>query len=225
MAERRGAPSDCQGRYGVSWLGEHSEQFGNCHPGGGTQDSAIETASRRARQPQTFTTKADAGRWLSRTQADIERGEFVDPMLGKVALADYSALWISTRLVRGRPLSPRTIELYRWQLLKHILPTLRKIELRHLEASAVRGWFGPLSGPDGPGRPTAAKCYRLLRAIMQTAAEDGLVAKARTLAGLKGYVTNLQAPTPEFVLGAYHQLWQIEKSFRMSKSDLRARPI
>ena len=33
--------------------------------------------------PQTFTTKADAGRWLSRTQADIERGEFVDPMLGK----------------------------------------------------------------------------------------------------------------------------------------------
>ena len=27
------------------------------------------------------------------------------------------------------------------------------------------------------------------------------------------------------MLDAYHQLWQIEKSFRMSKSDLRARPI
>jgi transposase len=27
------------------------------------------------------------------------------------------------------------------------------------------------------------------------------------------------------VLSADHQLWQIEKSFRMSKSDLRARPI
>ena len=38
-------------------------------------------------------------------------------------------------------------------------------------------------------------------------------------------MTNLVAPTPEYVLGAYHQLWQIEKSFRMSKSDLRARPI
>ena len=25
--------------------------------------------------PQTFAAKADAGRWLSRTQADIERGE------------------------------------------------------------------------------------------------------------------------------------------------------
>jgi hypothetical protein len=52
-----------------------------------------------------------------------------------------------------------------------------------------------------------------------------LEAKARSLAGLKGYVTNLQAPTAEYVLGAYHQLWQIEKSFRMSKTDLRARPI
>ena len=52
-----------------------------------------------------------------------------------------------------------------------------------------------------------------------------LEAKARALAGMKSYITNLEAPTPEFVLGAYHQLWQIEKSFRMSKSDLRARPI
>jgi transposase len=52
-----------------------------------------------------------------------------------------------------------------------------------------------------------------------------LEAKARALAGLKGYVTNLEAPTAEFVIAAYHQLWQIEKSFRMSKSDLRARPI
>jgi hypothetical protein len=52
-----------------------------------------------------------------------------------------------------------------------------------------------------------------------------LESKARALAGLKGYITNLEAPTADYVLGAYHQLWQIEKSFRMSKSDLRARPI
>jgi transposase len=30
---------------------------------------------------------------------------------------------------------------------------------------------------------------------------------------------------PEFVIDAYHQLWRIEKSFRMSKHDLQARPI
>jgi transposase len=27
------------------------------------------------------------------------------------------------------------------------------------------------------------------------------------------------------MMGAHHQLWQIEKSFRMSKADLRTRPI
>lgn len=52
-----------------------------------------------------------------------------------------------------------------------------------------------------------------------------LEAKARMLAGWKAYATNIVAPTPEFVIGSYHQLWRIEKSFRMSKSDLAARPI
>jgi hypothetical protein len=52
-----------------------------------------------------------------------------------------------------------------------------------------------------------------------------LETKARALAGIKGYVTNIADPTPELVIGAYHRLFQIEKSFRMAKSDLAARPI
>jgi hypothetical protein len=58
-----------------------------------------------------------------------------------------------------------------------------------------------------------------------------LEAKARTLAGIKGYITNLAAcpdgtpVTAEFVISAYHRLLEIEKSFRMSKHDLQARPI
>jgi hypothetical protein len=52
-----------------------------------------------------------------------------------------------------------------------------------------------------------------------------LEAKTRALAGWKGYTTNLIGQTAEFVIGAYHQLWRIEKAFRMSKHDLQARPI
>jgi Transposase DDE domain len=52
-----------------------------------------------------------------------------------------------------------------------------------------------------------------------------LETKARTLAGWKSYITNITNPSAEFVIGAYHQLWRIEKSFRMSKHDLQARPI
>ncbi len=58
-----------------------------------------------------------------------------------------------------------------------------------------------------------------------------LEAKARTLAGIKGYITNLATcpdgspVTAEFVIGSYHELWNVEKSFRMAKSDLQARPV
>jgi transposase len=52
-----------------------------------------------------------------------------------------------------------------------------------------------------------------------------LEAKTRALAGWKGYSTNLTGQTAEFVINAYHQLWRIEKSFRMSKHDLQARPV
>jgi hypothetical protein len=52
-----------------------------------------------------------------------------------------------------------------------------------------------------------------------------LEAKARTVAGWKGYITNLPSPNAEFVIDAYHRLFQIEASFRMSKHDLAARPI
>lgn len=54
-----------------------------------------------------------------------------------------------------------------------------------------------------------------------------LVERARQLLGLKGYVTNLpvvKMPATE-VIKAYHDLWQVEASFRLTKSDLRARPV
>jgi hypothetical protein len=44
------------------------------------------------------------------------------------------------------------------------------------------------------------------------------------LAGIKGYVTNLDIPDDQ-VITYYHQLFQIEATFRMAKSDMRARPI
>lgn len=44
--------------------------------------------------------------------------------------------------------------------------------------------------------------------------------------GLKGYWTNLGAKVkPKEIIDQYHNLWQVEKAFRMSKSDLAERPI
>jgi hypothetical protein len=54
-----------------------------------------------------------------------------------------------------------------------------------------------------------------------------LVQRARDLAGLKGYVTNIPITTMpgHEVVAAYHDLYQVERSFRMTKSDLAARPM
>ena len=55
--------------------------------------------------------------------------------------------------------------------------------------------------------------------------------RKRLTGGIKGYVTNLTAcpdgtpVTADFVIGSYHRLFEIEKSFRMSTSDLQARPV
>lgn len=42
--------------------------------------------------------------------------------------------------------------------------------------------------------------------------------------GLKGYLTNTNLTSAE-VIGNYNNLWKIEKAFRISKTDLRIRPI
>ena len=42
--------------------------------------------------------------------------------------------------------------------------------------------------------------------------------------GLKGYVTNTKFGVTQ-VIASYGNLWKVEKAFRMSKTDLRFRPI
>jgi transposase len=51
--------------------------------------------------------------------------------------------------------------------------------------------------------------------------------RARKLIGLKGYVTNIPATdmSAREVINSYHDLWTVEQSFRISKTDLRAHPM
>lgn len=54
-----------------------------------------------------------------------------------------------------------------------------------------------------------------------------LIKKAKALLGLKGYFTNITSKemSDQEIINRYHDLWQIEKSFRIAKSDLATRPI
>lgn len=52
-----------------------------------------------------------------------------------------------------------------------------------------------------------------------------LVEKYRLLEGIKGYKTNITNMSEELLISRCKDLWKIEQSFRMAKSDLEARPI
>jgi len=43
--------------------------------------------------------------------------------------------------------------------------------------------------------------------------------------GLKGYITSLNEIRSDEVIGYYKNLWKVEAAFRMSKSDLKERPV
>jgi transposase len=54
---------------------------------------------------------------------------------------------------------------------------------------------------------------------------EELIRKNEMLDGIKGYYTNLEGVDSNLIVSRYHDLWKIEKSFRIAKSDLLARPV
>jgi transposase len=53
---------------------------------------------------------------------------------------------------------------------------------------------------------------------------EKLIERTKLLWGIKGYCTDLVLPD-HLIIDRYHDLWQVEKSFRITKSDLLMRPV
>lgn len=120
--------------------------------------------------PHTFATKTDAERWLTGVEADIIKGTWRDPDLGRISFGNYLITWIEHRPA----LRPRTIDLYRWLYAKYIQPTMRDRLLSDITPGIVRAWRAELLA--GGTAPTmVAKAYRLMRAVLNTATDDELI--------------------------------------------------
>lgn len=119
---------------------------------------------------KAFDTKKEAADWRKLMLADDLRGLAVDPSAGRERLADYAP-----RFMENRTLAPRTVELYESLLARIILPKLGRTQLRRISPEAVRSWRAQA------GREftelQAAKAYRLLQTILNTASADGLIGK------------------------------------------------
>jgi Phage integrase, N-terminal SAM-like domain len=86
---------------------------------------------------------------------------------GKVKLADYATTWITQR----PKLRPRTVDLYRWLLKRHITPYLGGVSISKLSTSMILEWRAELLS-NGASVSMAAKSYRLLRPVLMTAVEE-----------------------------------------------------
>jgi integrase len=118
---------------------------------------------------QTFASKTDAEVWLTRKEAEILNGEWIDPDAGAILVADYGSTWIDERSLR-----PKTILIYRSLLRLHIAPYFTNVTVAEVTPARVRRWRKKLLG-SGVSEITAAKAYRLLRAIFNTALDDELI--------------------------------------------------
>src|SRR5580704_4274126 len=123
---------------------------------------------------RTFRKHEDAKAFRRKVEGDELAGLVNDPSGGERLFADYADAWVRQRLVKGRPLTPATVQGYRALLRRHLNPAFGLTRLRQITPERVREWHTESAEHS---RDQAAKGYRLLRAILNTGVSDGLIGR------------------------------------------------
>lgn len=126
--------------------------------------------TRTMRYSRRFRSEADARDFRLKVEADERKGLSTDYSGGEQLFDDYVKAWLDSRLVKGRPLAPRTRYEYEGLLRRNILPTFGSTRLRAITTGDVRAWLAAVV--DKAGNDQAAKSYRVLRAVLNTAVAD-----------------------------------------------------
>lgn len=146
-----------------------------CQPSGRYQASYTGPDGNVYKAKETFSAKVDAEGWLTDRRREIDRELWSPPATSaqrqakraaEVKFGDYAKNWVATRVVKGRPLAPRTVEDYERLLERHIYPTFRNKAVRDISMVSVDRWYAK-TATCGPTE--RAHAYSLLKSIMDTA--------------------------------------------------------
>ena len=139
-------------------------------PSGRWQASYKGPDGQRRTAPQTFKEAADANAWLSRVETAISCGDWRPPELSQQSFTAYGERWLEQRT----DLRPRTRELYEglWRLW--LKPAFPSITIGAMTPETWRTWYVKTT-TEHPGSTQPAKAYRLARAMLNTAVDDGLL--------------------------------------------------
>lgn len=144
-------------------------------PSGRWQASYVGPDRQRHLAPETFKARADGERWLLDRQREMALDIWEPPTTtddhpqqgaASVTFAAYADRWLANRMVKGRPIRPRTREHYRQLLDTHLLPTFGKRPVATITMAQVDRWYAT-NATDTP--TVRAHAYSLLRTILETA--------------------------------------------------------
>lgn len=113
---------------------------------------------------------------------------------GRLPFGDYAATWIEERA----GLRPKTVQLYRSLLRRHLEPAFSGVTLLEVSDARVRRWRGELL-ESGVSEVTTAAAYRLLTAIFNTAVDDDLI--RRNPCRIKGAGSEKSPERPVLTVG------------------------
>jgi integrase len=126
---------------------------------------------------RTFRLKVDAENWLKTQQADVVRGQWVDPALGRTTLKTYAEDWRKRQVHRAT-----TGAQVETNLRRHLYPVFGARRLSSIRASEVQAWVKGLSATLAPA--TVEVVYRYFVSILRAAVADGVIAR-NPAAGVK----------------------------------------
>ncbi len=118
-----------------------------------------------------FDRKADAERFLSTVEADLVRGQYVDPAAGQVTLGAYTDRWITAQVWR-----PSTRQHAESHIANHIGPALGARQISHVTRTDVQSFVRQLDIDKRLAPSTVESIYRRLVSILEAAVADRVIA-------------------------------------------------
>ncbi len=116
-----------------------------------------------------FDTKNEAKRWLSVEQANMIRGEWVDPRAAKRNFGAVAEQWLD---VHGG--KPSTIAGYRSVLDRHVLATYGNMPIGSVDRPMVRSWLASMNRTD-LAASTVRNALNVVKAVFTFAIESDMI--------------------------------------------------
>ncbi|MGW9599731.1 tyrosine-type recombinase/integrase [Streptomyces albidoflavus] len=112
-----------------------------------------------------------AEKWLAQVDADMTRGQYVDPRASRTTFRQYAEKWLDSLGAE-----PSTVASMRSQLGGHAFPHIGSRPLGAFQPEHIREWVAVMERSGVPG-PYARAIYSNVRAVLSAAVDDGYLSR------------------------------------------------